>query len=120
MNPKLLISKRTKINRYLKKTIFNFCVVDAEINKLYPQNFVCIFPKDIDRFYNNVNCPFVKIFGLKQYDLALKLLHEALEEYKDDSEIKAEIEKRITILSPKPIGRPKRKVNLEVLYTLLN
>jgi uncharacterized protein YfkK (UPF0435 family) len=102
MKPKLLMIKRFRN----KKTIFNFCVVDAEKTAKYPLNWICNFPKQKDR--------------IKNFDSALKLLNDALinPEYANNAEILAEIKERIKILSPKPkLIHQKRKVNLEVLYT---
>jgi Zn finger protein HypA/HybF involved in hydrogenase expression len=48
---------------------------------------------------NNV---FAKVFGNHGSELAKQLLTKALET-EDDSEIKAEIEKRLKLLEPKPI-----------------
>jgi Zn finger protein HypA/HybF involved in hydrogenase expression len=45
---------------------------------------------------------FARVFGNHSSELAKRLLTEALET-EDDSEIKAEIEKRLRLLEPKPI-----------------
>ncbi len=102
MHPKLEIQKipqfRTnKLNSKKPREGYrlDFIIVDAEIQKLYPQNFVCVLPLDLHN-----GREFKKIFENPR-PLAIQLLQEALAEYSQDSDIKKEIEKRLYDLEPK-------------------
>jgi hypothetical protein len=59
----------------------SFVVVDMDKGQQYPQNFVCIFPKNLFRKNQKSNLKrskFVRIFGERTYEVARKLLQEAL------------------------------------------
>jgi len=115
MKPKLLITKRKdfrkpKRGKRREVTRFFFSVVDAEIEKPYPFNYVCIFPVEKASFRGRERT-FAKIFG-KGFELPLKLLRIALKEYALDPEIKAEIERRIEKLEIKPYEGKRKKVRI--------
>ena len=78
---------------------FRFAVLDLDRSLDYPANFVCLLPSKI---YNEgkVNNGFFRIFGDKSLEQAKSLLTKALKN-EDDSEVKAEIVRRLALLDPK-------------------
>ena len=59
----------------------SFVVVDLNKGQQYPQNFVCVFPKNLFRRNQRSNLKrskFVKAFGEGAHEVARKLLQEAL------------------------------------------
>jgi hypothetical protein len=82
---------------------FRFAVVDLDKAKGYPLNFVCMLPMQPSSSGKGLSV-FVKVFGDKSLELARELLTGALET-EDDSEIKAEIERRLKLLEPKPVSQ---------------
>jgi len=85
-----------------------FAVVDLNKSKSYPENFVSMLPMRID---SNGKLPsvFTKFFGNKSLETAQKLLTAALKT-EGDSEIKAEIERRLNLLEPNPFIQIKCRV----------
>jgi hypothetical protein len=79
-------------------------LVDVSVLKGYPSNFICVFPANLKMGSN-----FEKQFGESCSELALRLLREALNdpEYRCNDEVRAEIEKRIAYLTPKPLTKAK-------------
>jgi hypothetical protein len=64
----------------------SFVVVDLNKGEQYPQNFVCVFPKNLFRKNQRSNLKrskFVKIFGERAHEVARKLLQEALKKETD-------------------------------------
>ena len=80
---------------------FRFAVVDLDKAKDYPLNFVCMLPMQLSPKGNGVNV-FAKVFGDKSLGVAKELLLGALET-ESDSEVKAEIERRLKLLAPKQV-----------------
>jgi hypothetical protein len=80
---------------------FRFAVVDLDKGKEYPLNFICLLPTHLNPEGKAVNV-FVKVFGDKSVEQARALLTGALET-EDDSEVKAEITRRLKLLEPVPI-----------------
>jgi hypothetical protein len=85
-----------------------FAVVDLNRSKSYPGNFVSMLPMRIDSD-GNIPSAFTKFFGNKSLETALRLLTEALKT-EGDSEIKAEIERRLNLLEPNPFIQIKCRV----------
>jgi len=59
----------------------SFVVVDMNKEQEYPQNFVCVFPKNLFRRNQKGNLKrskFFRVFGEKTHEVARKLLGEAL------------------------------------------
>lgn len=59
----------------------SFVVIDLNKGQEYPQNFLCVFPKNLFRKNQRSNLKrskFAKIFGEKTYEVARKLLLEVL------------------------------------------
>ena len=90
---------------YLRKS-FRFVVVDLSKAKSYPQNFVCILPINLGVGDGKSDSAFVRVFKDKSLEQAKALLKAAWER-EDDSEIKAEIEKRLLLLEPKGANKVK-------------
>ena len=103
MNVRLQIFKQDDVNDYSLGRRFRFAVVDLDKSANFPVNFVCMLPAQISSDKKNPSI-FPRVFGDKSLELARKLLTEALET-EDDSEIKAEITRRLKLLEPKPISQ---------------
>ena len=78
---------------------FRFAVVDLDKCKNYPLNFVCMLPLRVSADGKAASV-FVKIFGDKSVEQARALLTGALET-ESDSEVKAEIARRLKLLEAK-------------------
>lgn len=100
MNLRLYASKREDVNDYSQGHYIRFSIVDLDISEKYPANFVCMLPKHMGPNGKSSNV-FSNMFGSDSAELAKRLLREALKT-EDDSEVKAEIEKRLRLLEPKP------------------
>jgi hypothetical protein len=85
---------------YSQRRSIRFAVVDSDINKTYPSNFICMLPQHVS-MADDSSSVFARTFKETRLELAKKLLSSALEQ-EDDSEIKAEIEERLRMLEPKP------------------
>ena len=77
---------------------YRFAVIDMEKSHQYPANFVCILPTVINNDEKSQNT-FSKMFGNKSKAQAELLLTGALKN-EDESEVKAEIERRLVLLNP--------------------
>jgi len=86
---------------YSQSYHIRFAIVDLDKSQEYPSNFVCMLPQQVSA-NSKQHSVFAKVFGNHSSELAKRLLTEALET-ENDSEIKAEIEKRLKLLEPKPI-----------------
>jgi predicted Zn-ribbon and HTH transcriptional regulator len=100
MNLRLYVSKRDDVSDYSQGHYIRFSVVDLDVSESYPANFVCMLPKHMSADGKSSNV-FSGIFGSSGLELAKRLLKDALKA-EDDLEIKAEIEKRLQLLEPKP------------------
>jgi hypothetical protein len=85
-----------------------FAVVDLNTSGDYPENFVSMLPMRIDSD-GKMPSTFTKFFGNKSLEIARGLLTESLKK-EDDSEIKAEIERRLNLLEPNPLIHIKCRV----------
>jgi hypothetical protein len=101
MNLLLHVSKRDDIRDSFQSYYIRFAVVDLDKSQCYPLNFVCMLPQQVSGNGKQYSV-FTRVFGNHSLELAKQLLTKALETA-DDSEIKAEIEKRLKLLEPKPI-----------------
>lgn len=101
MNLLLYVSKRDDIRDPFQSYHIRFAVVDLDKSHSYPLNFVCMLPLQVNG-NSKQHSVFTKVFGNHSLELAKQLLTKALEK-EDDSEVKAEIEKRLNLLEPKPI-----------------
>lgn len=101
MKPNLMLLKR-EIGRNIEnpKTEVHFVVVDSEIRKDYPSNFVCKLP--LSQTLLSGNSQFCKVFGVDSVPVAKKLLSKALAK-ESDPETKIEIGKRLKLLNPKAV-----------------
>jgi hypothetical protein len=84
---------------------FRFAVVDLDKGKNYPLNFVCMLPMKMNAAGKGQSV-FLQIFGDKSLERARALLTGALGT-EDDSEVKAEITRRLKLLEPEPISQIK-------------
>jgi hypothetical protein len=112
MNPSLYMFKRgagKSVGRssHSLKTEIHFVVVNLDEPKAYPMNFICVLPQDHSVL--NGTCNFNKIFGDGSLQMAKTLLVRALES-EGDSEIKAEIGKRLRHFEPKPVIQVKCRI----------
>ena len=97
-----LLSKKKELNDYSRKAYIRFVVVDLDRSLKYPINFICLLPKNI-KVGGKRNSKFESMFGDNSLELAKKLLKRALRT-ESDSDIKAEIRKRLDLFKPKPHG----------------
>jgi hypothetical protein len=105
---RLFISKRNELNDYSRKGYIRFVVVDLDRSRKYPANFVCILPKNIKPTGKKAT-KFERMFEDESLELAKKLLKRALRA-EEDWEVKAEIRKRLDLLTPKPQnGNPRNR-----------
>ena len=78
-----------------------FVVLDSNKSKSYPSNFISMLPMRID-IDGKIPSIFTKLFGNKSLKIARGLLTESLKK-EHDSEIKAEIKRRLNLLEPNPV-----------------
>jgi len=106
MKPRLFFLKRVVGRNYdsMETKVF-FVIVDSDISKAYPLNFVCKLPM-VDGLCNG-HSAFKKLFGEDGIPLAKKLLSKALIS-ENDSEIKSEIRNRLKLLNQKTAIQAKR------------
>jgi hypothetical protein len=83
---------------------FRFVVVDFSKAKSYPQNFVCVLPTQLGK--GKINSAFLKVFKDQSLEKAKVLLKDSWEN-EEDSEVKAEIERRLLLLEPKGVNQIK-------------
>ena len=108
MNLKLHITKNYNVEDYTKAEHIRIAVVDTDISKDYPANFVCMLPRT-----NNPNATiqnkFQEKYGNQSGEIIKKLLDQALKTT-DDQDLKKELLKRLNILNPKPKNMVKCNV----------
>lgn len=102
MRFRLYVSQREDEREYSNGRRFRFSVVDLDRGKDYPANFVCMLPMRV-KSDGKVNSIFIRVFGDESVETAKKLLVEALRR-EDDLAVKGEIERRLKLLEPKPVG----------------
>ena len=98
----LLLCRYDNAEDYSVARRFRFAVVDLDKGKNYPLNFVCMLPTNITADGKSQSV-FLQIFGDKSWEQARALLTGALE-MEENSEVKAEIERRLKLLEAKPIS----------------
>jgi hypothetical protein len=101
----LHLCRRDDAEDYSVGKRFRFAVVDLDKAKSYPLNFVCMLPTKINAGGKSQSV-FLQVFGDKSVEQARALLTGALET-EDDSEVKAEITRRLKLLEPNPISQVK-------------
>ena len=108
MNLALHMSKNYNVKDYLKSSYIRIAVIDLDISKEYPSNFVCILPKTINPNAKLQN-KFQKRYGAESEKIIRKLLNQALRTT-DDQDIKKELLNRLKILKPKPKNMIKCRI----------
>jgi hypothetical protein len=98
---KLCISRREDVADSSGGKRFRFAVVDLDRAKDYPLNFVCMLPLRVS-FDERKACIFSGVFGDRSLEMAKKLLVDALK-VEADSDVKAEIERRLKLLEPESL-----------------
>ncbi len=96
----MLLKREVGRNIENPKTEVHFVVIDTEIRKDYPSNFVCKLP--LSQTLLSGNSQFCKVFGDESVPLAKKLLSKALAK-ESDPETKLEIGKRLKLLNPRAV-----------------
>ncbi len=89
--------KLNELKHYSVRRQVRFAVVNLDKPGSYPENFVCMLPLHIDPVGKSTE--FTRIFGDKSLKLAKRLLNGAFKKERD-SEVKAEIERRLELLEP--------------------
>jgi len=108
MNLRLYVSKNDYARDYSQGRYIRFAVIDLDKSKSYPANYVCMLPLQ-PRANGKAHNIFSKLFGNDSLELAKRLLTKALKA-EGNSEVKAEIEKRLILLEPKPPCQVKCRV----------
>ena len=108
MTFELIIFKGDYDRGYHAWNHLRFAVVDLNKSKDYPANFVSMLPMRIDSD-GKLPSVFTKFFGNKSLKIARGLLTECLKT-EHDSEIKAEIARRLNLLEPNPLIHIKCRV----------
>ncbi len=103
MKLKLLIFK--KETKDYTKTQYKIVIIDLDRTKQYPQNFVCILPKNI-KLKVKPSSTFEKMFGKESIEIAKQLLKKALRS-RPDSETTQAIRERLKLLDPQPHNKTK-------------
>ena len=98
MKAGLLIVRHDNLKVYSPGKRFRFAIVNIDIEGGYPANFVCMLPTNVSPAEKPSN--FAQIFGDNSLKLAKRLLTGAYKK-EQDSEVKAEIERRLEMLEPK-------------------
>ena len=96
----LHITKNYNMKDYSKSSHIRIAVIDKDISKKYPDNFVCILPRTLAKTSKNLN-QFQKKYGDKSKQIIEQLLNKALKS-EEDLAIKRELQERLRILNPKP------------------
>lgn len=92
MNPCLKI---IKCEGSQNPTEVGFVVVDLDLSRNYPENFVCILPRSLSS-PNNADCIFMKVFSKPNKEAAKEMAKRLLENaFTNYPEFKVEIEKRL-------------------------
>jgi hypothetical protein len=86
--------------RYSKRHL-RFVVLDSNKSTSYPSNFISMLPMRIDSD-GKIPSVFTELFGNNSLKIAKGLLTVCLKK-EHDSEIKAEIERRLNLLEPNPV-----------------
>lgn len=100
INLKLYITKNYNVSDYTKPGHIRIAVIDKDLSKKYPRNFVCLLPRTINP---NARLPnkFQQTYGNQSQELMKKLIKQALDTV-EDQDIKKELLARLKILNPKP------------------
>ncbi len=102
MKAALRVVRYDDLKDYSAGRRYRFVIVDMEKKSDYPSNFLCMLPVRISS--EGKLSAFVNLFGDESHVLAKRLLTGALRK-EQNSEIKEEIERRLSLLEP----QPKRK-----------
>ncbi len=98
MRVRLHILKYEDARDYSEGRHLRFAVVDLDRSKEYPANFLCLLPTRLSFSEKKPNA-FEKTFGSQSFDVAKKLLTDALKK-EDDEDTRVEIERRVKLLNP--------------------
>ena len=103
MKLELSVSKKNTKKACVHTEELVFSVVDWDKADSYPRNFVCLLSKNFRREGNPAG-KFLKIYGKESNRIAIELLTKALRS-QGDLGVRAEIEKRLKALKPKPTAK---------------
>ena len=101
MKLKLRITEKETKNHI--NTQHYFTVIDTDISKQYPQNFVSVLPRNIKTLAKPSSI-FEGLFGNKSLEMAKQLLEKALKS-RPNSETKISIRERLKLLDLKPVNK---------------
>lgn len=102
---KLRLRITIKETKEYTKTQYRFAIIDLDKSKQYPQNFVCMLPKNIKLKTKPTNI-FEGLFGKDSINVAKSLLEKALRSRPDAKTTKA-IRERLKLLIPKKSKQAK-------------
>jgi hypothetical protein len=105
MNLKLRIFRTQGIKNLNSGKEIRFAVVNID-SAGYPDNFLCILPRNISYSHRKPASHFDRIFGNNSRKIAIELLTDSLSR-ELDQEIVMDIEKRLAGLQPKKVQEKK-------------
>ena len=111
MNLKLQVFKTDYVgdySHYSQGRHIRFAVVDLDRSEKYPANYICLLPMD-PKANGKANNNFSRLFENGSLELAKQLLTKALKTERD-SDVKTEIERRLSLLEPKPTVQVKCRI----------
>ena len=91
----VVIQKRIGNGSKSENADFQFCIVDLDKSPYYPENFLCVLPKQLKYSEVKDNVIF-RIFGENCLKLSKKLLTDALNK-QTDPEVRRNILKRLEV-----------------------
>lgn len=96
MKLSLVVLQKKNVNASKSRNAdFQFCIVDLDKSPYYPENFLCVLPKQLKYCEVKDNVVF-RIFGRNCLELSKKLLADALHK-QTDPEVRRKILKRIEL-----------------------
>jgi hypothetical protein len=98
MKLRLKIESKGFSNDAYGRRRFSFAVIDLDKSKSYPQNFVCMLPMHLGK-QGKTGSAFQRVFVEKSEEQAKELL-TAASKSEDETDVRAEIERRLKLLQP--------------------
>ena len=108
MNLELRITKHYGMRSLTNWPKIRFAVLDKDKASSYPENFICLLPKQINPKLKQKH-RFIELFGNESPKIAQDLLNKALDS-SDDPEINEAIKKRLKKIDPRSIFQVKCKL----------
>ena len=108
MNLELRITKHYALRSFTNWPKIRFAVLDKDKASRYPENFICLLPKQINPKLKQKH-RFIELFGNESPTIAQNLLNKALDST-EDPEVREEIRRRLKKIEPRSIFQVKCKL----------